>query len=856
MQYFISRFILSIMSLVCWASVVDCQQSVLGQKLEGKDKLDEIMEIVDQHYAEIASDIRDQTDEQPYKHWARWAWYMSARTDAEGRLVDVQKRIRRAYHTYHSNQRTSVGNWSSIGPTAISGANASAVGIGRVDRIAFHPTDTSILYIGTPSGGLLKSTDSGSSWSFLTDNMPSTSVSGIVVSHDNPDKLYILTGDGDSNNGGFVGLSGYWRSSAGVFVSYDAGINWYPTAPLPIMGSYAGYQLIQDPVNANVLLAATTMGVYRTNDAGASWTQVLDEGTHEIKFRPGSSTYVYATQTGKFFRSLDGGLSWAQITNFDIPLANARTALAITNVQSNRVYLLSGWGPGDKGCTDIDDTFGGIYISYDLGASFTQVANSPNIVESCCDGINGRNQSSYDLALAVSPSGANRIIAGGISTWGSSTTGSTWNNVSAGRCSAYTSSTGFVHADVHDVEYHPFTGAVFLCTDGGLIKSTNDGQDWINLSDGIVASQIYHMAGTELAINNLMISLQDNGTRARGTNTTVWNQVTGADGFDCVYDGNNSTSGYLSANKVVFRFTNNGGNVVPLTDTTMDEFFPRVQTHNTNPSITFAGYSDIYKSTDAGATWTNVGVTGNWDIERCPDNNTRFYAAGGESSFATTGNMYRSDDTGGSWTVISGNIGYPISDLRITDIDVRSNASANVWITFGGFSDGEKVFVSYDSGDSWTNLSGSLPNVPVNAIQVDQNLNAYIGTDIGVFYRGVEMADWVPFWNDLPIVPVTDLELNEGDGTIRAATFGRGVWTSDTYSACITQLVLNANISGHKYYEVSNSITSPAILFGGSNTNVVFKAGNYIMLTQGFEVGAGNKFHAYTAPCGTAEPEE
>jgi hypothetical protein len=823
------------------------QLPALEDKLQGKDRVEEIMEIVDIHYAEIESGVRDRTNEINYKHWARWGLYMSSRTDAAGRIVNVDRYVKKAHESYASTQRISYGNWVPRGPSAISGTNGSAVGIGRVDRIAFHPTDVNILYIGTTAGGLFKSTNGGSSWTALTDNIPSTAISGIVVSHANPNTIYILTGDGDTSGGGFIVSAGYWRSSAGVFVSYDAGTNWYPTAPLPIVGTYAGYQLIQDPNDANILLAATDEGVYRTTNGGGSWELVLAGRTYEIKFKPGSSTYVYATQSGEFHRSTNGGVDWNEITDFDFALPNGRVAMAVTNALTNRVYLLSGWATGG--------TFGGAYISYDSGSSFTRQSNTPNIVESACDGTGGNNQSSYDLAIGVSHALTSRVVAAGVTTWRSSNTGVSWVNASAGRCDDDSESTGFVHADVHDIEYNPLNGNVYVCTDGGLIRSANHGLDWVNLSDGIAASQIYHMAGSLTDIDNMIIGLQDNGCKRRNANTSTWDQVLSADGFDCIYNDGSSTDGYLSWNSSVNRFWNNGANRAGITPPGSSGFFPRVASAINDGTLVLAGYSDIYKSEDSGNSWTNEGAAGNWDIERCPSNENRFYAAGGSSAFATTGVMYFSSDMGDSWSVISTNPGYPAANIRLTDIDVRPNNSGNVWITFGGFSDGNKVFYSLNSGGSWTNMSGSLPNVPVNAIQVDANNNAYIGTDLGVFYRGAGMSDWVPFWHRLPIIPVTDLELYEADGIIRAATFGRGVWESEVYSSCSFSLGISGNLSGNRYYEASSSILSSNNIFGGSNTRVIFKAGDYITLTTGFQVAAHNKFRAYLAPCGVADLE-
>lgn len=840
------KCILAGVFIVSWISA-NAQLPTLQQKLDGKDRVEEIMNIVSLHYQEIETGIRDRTDEKNYKHWARWGLYMSARTDEQGRLVDADNLVRKAYSEFRQQHRTSVGNWSLMGPTSISGTHGSAIGIGRVDRIAFHPTNPNILYIGTPAGGLFKSTNGGTSWTSLGSNLPSTAISGIVVSHANPDVIYVLTGDGDAaGTGYFIFQAGYWRTSAGVFVSYDAGLNWYPTGHIDAAQPYGGLALEMDPNNANVLLAATSKGLFRTENAGASWSKVLDYRTYEVKFKPGSSTTVYATQDGKFYRSLDGGLTWTQITDFDFGLNYSRIALAVTNTAPARVYLLNGFGLGD--------VFGGVYLSTNNGASFTRQSNTPNIVESRCDGTGGNNQSDYDLAIGVSHTIVSRVVAGGITTWRSLDTGLTWLNASAGRCSE-SESTGYVHADVHDIEYNPLNDHLYVCTDGGLIKSTNHGVDWINLSDGIVASQIYLMAGSLVNTNNMIIGLQDNGIKRRGANSTVWDHVLSADGYDCIYNHNGQTTGYLTWNSQVERFGGNGSTLVNITPPGSSGFFPRVTSSINSSAIVLAGYDDIYRSTDSGENWTNVGVSGFWDIQRCPSNNNRFYAAGGNSSFATTGSMWRSDDVGLTWTLISTNPGFPGIALRITDIEVKPNSSNVVWITLGGFSNGNKVFYSSDAGGTWINLSGSLPNIPVNAIKVDNNNNAYLATDIGVFYRAAD-GDWVPFSHQLPRVPVTDLELYQAEGFIRAATFGRGVWQSDTYTSCVANLSLQGNYNGNLYYEASNTISATGAVYGGQNTKVTFKANGTITFQPGFIGSYGTRVRAYNAPCGVAINEE
>ena len=131
---------------------------------------------------------------------------------------------------------------------------------------------------------------------------------------------------------------------------------------------------------------------------------------------------------------------------------------------------------------------------------------------------------------------------------------------------------------------------------------------------------------------------------------------------------------------------------------------------------------------------------------------------------------------------------------------------------------------------------------------VDANLDVYIGTDVGVFYRGAGMADWHPFFNHLPRVPVTELHIR--NGTIYASTFGRGIWRSDTHGDCPAGLGLGGTITGVKFY-IAETISTTSTLVGGVGTEVFLRAANYVSMNPGFRANAatGEKFRAWIAGC-------
>jgi hypothetical protein len=186
----------------------------------------------------------------------------------------------------------------------------------------------------------------------------------------------------------------------------------------------------------------------------------------------------------------------------------------------------------------------------------------------------------------------------------------------------------------------------------------------------------------------------------------------------------------------------------------------------------------------------------------------------------------------------------------LTGMGVSPVLSTHVWAVFGGFSNGNKVIRSTDGGATWTNISGTLPNIPIFCVAVDNSENVYIGTDLGVFFRGVSMTDWVYFNNNLPKTPVSDLIINTTAGKIKAATFGRGLFEADMYSTCTPDIIVNGTQDGTLFFEASNSITSIATVHGGEGSNIFFKSGNYITLNPGFLATAGTKFLGYIGNCG------
>jgi hypothetical protein len=411
-----------------------------------------------------------------------------------------------------------------------------------------------------------------------------------------------------------------------------------------------------------------------------------------------------------------------------------------------------------------------------------------------------------------------------------------------------------IHADVHDLVYN--NGFLYAACDGGVYYSNNNGANWTYLSNGLAATQYYHMSGTELNDNAVIGGTQDNGY-IRRSNTGVFSLVGGGDGFSGRFLNNSNDVFILSINAGVFKYTISTGQLAGLFNAAtaqqvnnQSQFFPALEVHPTDNNVLYAGYPDsLRRSANGGGAWTGLAGSGSAGFgfagglavsAQVPD---RLYIANGST-------LSISNNQGTTQTVISGNPGWTGVTGSITDVCTRSTNADEVWVTFSGFT-GAKVLYSSNAGATWVNLTGTLPNLPVYCIQYTSGGDAYIGTDYGVYVMTFTMNDWTPFYNGLPNIPVTDLFVNETAGSIKAATFGRGVWQSDLYSNCGAQLLpLTGAVQGRRFYQFSNTLQSAQQMDGNLGNALRYRSAEKIQLTNGFVARDGSYLRAVIGPCG------
>ncbi len=715
-----------------------------------------------------------------WKQFKRWEWFWENRVDpVTGEFPKISAAEIRQQLKRTGGSRNADGNWLGMGPSTTPGGYA---GIGRLNCIAFVDGDPLIFYVGSPSGGLWKTTNGGDTWEVLTDDNDVLGVSDILVypgTSTSSDTVYIATGDRDG--GSLNSLGGDQtrdNNSIGVLKSTDGGITWAATA---LAGSpddkKTVNRLLKHPADSDSIYAAGTDGVFLTTDGGGSWP--LLSGIAEfidMEFKPMDPGILYgSTRAGKVYKSDDKGVSW----DLKLDVTNAkRVELAVSEDEPGWVYaVVVGTSSGLES----------IHKSEDDGETWVEVydgtTSGHNLLGSKCDGTSTGGQGKYDLCIASDPLDADIVYVGGINTWKSVDGGSSWSIVNMWKpddCGA-----PVVHADKHNLVFQPGTGDLFECNDGGLYKTSTGGSTWDHLGSGLVISQLYRLGVSQSTSNNVIAGLQDNGTKSMLSGT--WEDVIGGDGMECFIDYTDddiqygeyiygtlyrTTDGWSTSTSITTGLTGFGAWVTPFS---IDPL-----THET----IYCARDTVWKSTDKGTSWAKISA---FDA----DGTFRSFAVAPSDPdtmyVATKTKMWATYDGGTTWAEKTGSL--PVGSSNITYISVNSDFADTLWVAMGEYNT-HGVYQSTDAGATWASISSGLPEIPVMCvIQNRQNtseIELYAATDVGVYVK-VGSADWELYSGGLPNVVVTEIEIYYDDATpnrsrIRAATYGRGLWESELYS--------------------------------------------------------------------------
>lgn len=724
-----------------------------------------------------------------YKQFKRWEHEMEGRLDAEGNIVGPSH-IWEEYTKYVSEHPTpkssSSGTWQEIGPVSQpkhSGL-ASLGELGRVVDIAFHPTNRNIIYICTSLGGLWKSVDNGIHWENLTDELPFSGASNIEIDPLNPSTLYLALGERS------IGL--FVQPSLGVLKSTDGGDTWSTTGLVFGLTGEDDIESILDlainPSNPDVLIAATTNGLYRTTNGGTTWNENIFEGDeyNKVKFHPTNPNVVYAAERfGPLMRSLSGGSagSWVDITaNVGITSPTYNMNLAVTPAAPNNLYIMTYENPAGS-----YNGFGGLYLSENQGNSFVKKSSSPNLLNTSSDGSGNGVAGS---ALAVSPTDEELILAGGGHIWKSTDQGSNWTIKSYNK----------VHVDQRYFAFNPLTGDFYSGNDGGLNRSTDNGETWELLGKNLGIGQVYRMGMDPNNSDRISVGFQDNGTS--GLNSSgLWKRFGGGDGMENVYDPELSNYIYCSSQNGSIYRSSNGVNGLARAIITRFNIAGESGAWTTpfeldpdDANTMYVAYNNVRKNTNvrvgtfSTSTWTKITdfdpevVRPMIDMEISDLEFKRGYISNYDTAFYT----FNIAGPSSFWTGIV----FPF-DGNIQDMEAGTVNAMDVFVCRRGvLEDGapnERVFRSTNGGLTWENISGTLPNYSAYALVQDKNTGVlYVGMEAGIYRYDDDSDDWVLFSTGLPNTKVNELEIyydecNPEKNRLRAATYGRGTWESELF---------------------------------------------------------------------------
>ncbi len=711
--------------------------TVLAQTEYRTESTRDYLEKMEAHFQETLPDFKPETVKGTgFKPFQRIKWFVEPRLGDQDDLIPGARW--RAWESLQemtgTQDRVDLPTWFNMGPTNVAG---------RVLAIEVHPTDSNIVYTGTASGGLWRSTDQGLSWSPLTDKLPTLAISAIEFDHDDPDHMWIGTGEG---------WGGDMVHGIGVLQSFDGGFSWQTTGMSYDLSQ--GLDLFELEYNevTGTLLCAGEHGLFRSTDHGATWTEVIEAGNwKDVLAKPGTTDTYFAYGHGfaeaGVYRSTDDGLTWTRLEN-GLPTAGyANGELATTPANTEYVYFSVMIGSTKY-----------IYRSTDGGDNWAQ--------RSTQDGTQGW----YNLTLLAHPQDPETVFSAGVNNFRSTNGGQSWQTWNGG-----------MHVDHHATAVDPSNpDNLWFGNDGGCWVSTNGGANFSRRTTGLVTLQLYAMNHSLVDLNYAIGGTQDNGTY-RYVGNSQFLYALGGDGFECEVGSQNPDVVWAEIYYGEHYRSLNGGSGMTRLMNGITEGGPwQTPTHMDygDDNTLWAGHNTtVFKTTSGGGSWfaapTGTSIGGGRAIAQSWGERDYLAVCGGTRIFT-------SDDHGSNFVQVANPpVANTISDIAIhpTNPDIMVLTTASYNSSFG------RVYKTTDRGASWFDITNNLPGEPCNTIIYDNDHPdwLYVGTDLGVYVSFDGGDVWSALNVGLPNVVCTDLRWHPSD-YLRVATYGRGMWELDISS--------------------------------------------------------------------------
>lgn len=685
-------------------------------------------------------------------------------------------------------------NWELVGPTNIGG---------RITDLAVCPTDLDKFYVGAASGGVYKTIDGGNTWANVFTNAPVISIGDIALDPNDENTLYVGTGEANASSYSFLGN--------GLYKSTNAGLSWEHIG-LEESG-YIGRIIVDYNNSQRVFVAACgnlfspnqQRGVYRSEDGGQTWDRKLfitdSTAAVDLVQHPTNPDILYATMwermrglnyrrsfgpSSGIWKTEDGGDTWYELT-YGLPTGSDVGRIGITISQSNPNRLYAFYDRSSQ----VD-----VYKTDDGGATWLPTNDG------ALQGINS-TFGWYFGQIRVDPTNPDIVYVMGVELYRSTNGGNSWNEV------GYS-----MHVDHHAMYIDDDVLFILEGNDGGLYKSTTNGNSWEKINN-IPMTQFYAIEIDHTYPYRIYGGTQDNNTIRTLTGAfNDWEAILGGDGFYCLVDYTNPNiifAEYQWGN--LYKSTNGGYGfsyiAYSMSGDRTNWSSPYVM-HPTDPDILYFGTYRIWKTTNGGSGWTPVSG----DLTQGDDGSSyhtistiaissldpSIIVAGSDD-----GRVHISTNEGSSWTDISA--GLPVR--WITRVACDPHDVNTIYATVSGFRWDEEaphVFKSTNLGLDWIDISGNLPEIPVNVIAIDPDIpdKLFVGTDSGVFFTENGGQQWYSISQGLPNVPVCDMKIHEIERFMVIGTYGCSAYKIDLDDIIVSTDPQQHEVLSHLYQNYPN----------------------------------------------------
>jgi len=695
--------------------------------------------------------------------------------------------------------------WRCIGPALTSG---------RISDFAVNPDKRSEFYVATSSGGVWKTTNTGTTFQPIFDNQGSYSIGCITMDPNNHNTLW--AGTGENNNQRSVAYGD------GIYKSEDGGKSW---KNMGLKSSEHIGMIAIDPRDSNVVYVAAygplwnaggERGLYKTTDGGNTWKPVLTISEHtgvsEVYLDPRNPDVIYAVAHQRrrhvwtlvdggpesaVYKSKDAGKSWKKI-NKGLPSGDlGRIGLAISPVDPDILYAI----------VEAQPERGGFYRSTNQGVTWERRSNYTS-------------RGNYYQELFCDPKDANRVYSMDVNMKVTDDGGMTFQNLGERN----------KHVDNHVIWIDPDDTDYYLVgCDGGIYESFDRGKTW-KFMPNLPVTQFYKVAvDYDLPFYNVYGGTQDNyslggpshTTRAQGITNEDWYVTQGGDGFESQIDPKDPNIVYAQSQYGgLVRFDKKSGERLGIKpkERKGEKSYrwnwdaPLLISPHSHTRIYFAA-NKVFRSDDRGNTWevisddltrqldrNKIPVMGRiWPMDAVAKNaSTSRYGnivALDESSLVEgllyvgtdDGLIQVTEDGGLNWIKIEKFPGVP-ENTYVNEVLASQHEKNTVYAAFNNHKNGDfkpYILKSLDMGKTWTSIASNLPKRGSVYTLAEDHVNKsllFAGTEFGCFFSIDRGKNWKALKSGLPTIAIRDIAIQKNEDDLVLASFGRGFYILDDYS--------------------------------------------------------------------------